>query len=413
MHSSKIGFGMKADNGAMKSVLDQWTLAEPSRIGAAPLEYSVALLRTLDEIEPVWRVLEQCGDATVFQAFDTFAAWTRHIARAYEGEWFVVAVRNLETRRPAMLLPLVLQVRGKLAVIEAADLGVCDFNGPVLERGFLPTREEMTRIWRDVRALLPTADVICLTKMPAVIGTHPNPLLLLGASHRIALSNYKTPLGRDWTRAALPEKVRADLDVRRRKLEKIGTVSFRSARTEAEADSFYAAMIEQRGARSAATGRSNILDCISHRQFYRALLTPEAETSVACIQALLVDDEIVATGFGLVSDEAFHMIFPTFKAERWRNYSPGMQLFVESMCWAAARGIAYYDFTIGGEEFKMTLGAVEFPLYAHLEPLTLRGVPTVYRERLWRAMGSNARLRAVVHKARAILQRRTLGKPAP
>lgn len=146
-------------------------------------------------------------------------------------------------------------------------------------------------------------------------------------------------------------------------------------------------------------GRTNILDCPSHRNFYRALLELG---NVGCIQALLVDDEIIATGYGLVSHEGFHMIFPTFKAEGWRNYSPGMQLFIESMTWADSKGIAFYDFTIGGEEFKATLGAEEYPLYEHLEALTARGRPTVYRERLRRLVRAHPRLKAILQRARTL-----------
>jgi len=379
------------------------TAAQGARTG-----YEVTALRALGSVEPVWHALERNGDATIFQAFDTFRAWSRHVATGYGVEWLVVVVFDRTAQTPVMLLPLVVVKRGGLLVIEAADLGVCDFNGPVLARRFNPSADEMTAIWADVRRVLPEGDVVCLTKMPSVIGTAPNPLLLLKASHRIKLSNYKTPLGPRWTAERLPDKLRADLASRRRKLDKRGKVAFRTAQTEQEADTFFVAMVEQRAARFAATGRPNILDCPSHRAFYRALLTPGKETSAAVIQALTVNGKIIATGYGLVSDQGFAMIFPTFLAEGWRNYSPGMMLFVESMTWAAGRAIAFYDFTIGGEEFKMTLGAVEFPLFEHLEPLTLRGRPAVFGERLRRRLSNSPALKSLVVKARSF---RNKGSP--
>ncbi len=380
---------------------------------AARFGLRVVMMRALGELEPVWRNLERNGDATIFQAYDTFAAWTRHIVPARGGEWFVIVVSDRADGQPLMLLPFVTCRQGSLTVIEAADLNVCDFNGPVLDRKFTPSADEMAAIWEDVRALLPPADLLRLTKLPATIGTHPNPLLLLSAVHKIKLSNLKTPLlsrGLPWSAARLGDKLRADLATRRRKLDKRGTVVFQTAQTPEDIDRFFEVMIEQRRSRCVAMGRNNILDCVSHRNFYRALLDPG---SVGCIQALLIDGEVIATGYGLVSHEGFHMIFPTFKAEGWRNYSPGMQLFVESMTWAAAKGIAFYDFTIGGEEFKASLGAHEYPLYEHLEALTARGRPTIYHERLRRLVGSHPRLTALVQRARTLHRQNTASKASP
>ncbi len=369
---------------------------------AARFGLRVAMMRSLDELEPVWRKLERNGDATIFQAFDMFAAWSWHIAPARGGDWFVIVVCDRADGQPLMLLPFVTCRQGSLTVIEAADLNVCDFNGPVLERNFTPSADEMAAIWEDVRALLPPADIVRLTKLPATIGTHPNPLLLLNSVHKIKLSNFKTPLvlgGQPWSVERLPGKLKSDLAARRRKLDKRGKVTFVTAQTTGEIDRFYHAAIEHRQSRCVAMGRVNIFDCPSHRNFYRALLEPGG---LGCIQALLVDGEVIATGYGLVSPEGFHMIFPTFKADGWRNYSPGMQLFIESMAWAGAKGIAFYDFTIGGEEFKASLGAQEYPLYEHLEALTARGRPTVYHERLRRLVGSHPRLTALVQRTRAL-----------
>ena len=395
--------GMKGGTGFIMSAFSTRTAETlvPAR-SSARFGLRVVIMRSLEDLEPIWRNLERNGDATIFQAFDTFASWTRNIAPARGGDWFVMVVTDRADGLPLMLLPFVKCRQGSLVVVEAADLNVCDFNGPVLDRKFTPTSDEMAAIWEDVRALLPPADVMRLTKLPASIGTHPNPLLLLNSVHKIKLSNFKTPLvlgGQPWSVARLADKLRCDLASRRRKLDRRGHVTFATAQTPPEIDRFFEAMIEQRQSRCVAMGRDNILDCPGHRSFYRSLLNPG---SVGCIQALLIDDEVIATGYGLVSQEGFHMIFPTFKADGWRNYSPGMQLFIESMAWACTKGIAFYDFTIGGEEFKASLGAEEYPLYEYLEALSVRGRPAVYHERLRRMVGTHRRFSALVQRARTI-----------
>lgn len=369
---------------------------------AARLRYRTSILRSLAEAESLWRILEASGDASYFQSYALVAAWAQNIALAFGADWFVLAVLDSATLRPLMLLPLALIRSEGLRIIEAADLGVCDFNAPMVDRRFNPTTEEMAEIWRDAVFAMPRADLIRICKMPETIGACPNPLLKLCATLKMPLANFKTPLrvmGRSWSADMLPEKLRLDLATRRRKLAKRGKLEFRIAATDAEADTFFAAMLEQRASRFKAMGRSDALACPGHQRFYRSLITPAAPHSRACIQALLLDGEPIATGYGFKSHDSFAMIFPTFMAEGWRNYSPGLQLFLESMNWASREGLAYYDFTIGGEAFKHDLGALEYPLYEHVQHLTLRGAPMACRARLKAAIRAHPRLKNAITRA--------------
>jgi CelD/BcsL family acetyltransferase involved in cellulose biosynthesis len=383
------------------SVPQHWR-ARPAR-KLSRSRYDIELSTDIERLAGLWPDAETTADRTVFQAWATFSAWVRHVAPVNGATWFVALVIDPETRTPKLLLPLIRRRVGTITVIEAADLGVADFNAPVLDTAFTPSQAEMAAIWHDLKDRLPHADLIRLSKLPATIGTHPNPLLLLPGVHPMTLSNYKTRLavaGAPWTPDCLPEPVRTDLETRRRKLMKRGTLRFHTAASEADANRFFAAMVEQRAVRCRATGRDNILDCEHYRAFYRELIDPADATAIGCIQALTLDDEIIATGYGLILNGAFHMIFPTFRAERWRNYSPGLQLFTASMTWAAERGLTEYDFTIGDERFKTDLGAGQYPLYEHLTALTARGKPAVYDDTIRRFVRTHPRLHAVVKRLR-------------
>lgn len=364
--------------------------------------YVTTIYNSLPEVERLWRVLQVSGDATYFQTFEVFSAWAQNLAPSMRADWFVLAVLDQTSLMPLMLLPLMLVRTGYLRVIEAADLGVCDFNGPIVDRRFQPSGPEMSRIWHDAVKRMPAADLIRISKMPDSIASTPNPLLKLGLSHKIKLGNFKTPLrtmGRSWSPDLLPEKLRLDLAARARKLSKRGKIDFRIAATNEEADRFFHAMLEQRAERFAAMERPDALACPAHQRFYRSLIDPASAKSPAVIQALLVDGEPIATGYGFQSADSFGMIFPTFKSEGWRNYSPGLQLFLESMKWAAARGHAFYDFTIGGESFKLSLGAREYPLYEHLQPLTVRARPLVMRECVRTTVAAHPRLKQIIELA--------------
>lgn len=366
------------------------------------------LVETLDDAERLWRDMAADADSTVFQTWEVFQAWARTIAAGAQCRWFVSALLDARTRKPLLLLPLVLRTEDGLDVIESADLGVADFYAPVIARGFVPTAAEMECYWSLMKHTFPTADLLRLSKMPQRIGRSRNPLLLLPNVNTIKLTNLKTALEPDWQAwliANVPEKIRHDIAVRRRKLGKRGNLRLVTAETGAEADRFFAAMLAQRQERYKALGRRDILDDPNCRHFYRSLIRPGERNSVGTMQALLVDNEIVATGLGLVYNDAFHMIFPAFAGNGWRNYSPGLQLFFFSLEWAAARGFSHYDFTIGDESFKRNLGAEEFPLYEKLVAISAHGRQVVYMDRFRRFIRRNPQLSRLAESLRGRIGR--------
>ncbi len=358
---------------------------------------------SLAPIADAWRELERSGAATVFQRFEVFDAWTRTVA-AGQVEWFVVLVRRRLCGRVVMLMPLSLRQTGGLRVIEGADLEVSDFLAPVVADDFRPSRSEMRAIWAGARAGVPAADAIRIAKMPVQIGEVPNPMLLLSGVEPFHLSNFRTqlkPAGYDWTQR-IPDKVKADIATRRRKLGKRGKLQFRVAETEAEVERYFETMLAQRAERCHAMARGNILEDENYRTFYRSLLKPGRPDSIGVMQALLVDEEIVATGYGLNAGTSFLMIFPTFASQKWRNYSPGLQLFMDSMGWASERGMTWYDFTIGGEGFKRDLAAEAEPLFEYLKACSLKGVPGILAARLRSRLRRSQGLRALIRRLRPL-----------
>lgn len=369
------------------------------RLAAEP--FLVSVHRRLEEVQDAWRELERSGAVGIFQRLEVFEAWTRTVAHG-QADWLVVAVRHRACGRPALLMPLASRQVNGLKLIEGADLEVSDFLAPAIAHDFRPSRIQMRAIWSRVLALLPSADAVRISKMPERIGDQPNPMLLLRGVEPFHLSNFRTRLtdgGVDWTER-IPGKVKTELAARRRKLGKRGKLQFRVAETEAEAERYYETMVAQRAERCRVMGRDNILDRACYRDFYRALIRPGARESVGVMQALLVDDEIVATGYGLNAGSSFLMIFPTFASEKWRNYSPGLQLFMDSMRWAQDRGMTWYDFTIGGEGFKRDLAAGAEPLYEYLSARSLMGAPVVWEARARSWMRRSPMARAIVRRCR-------------
>ena len=350
---------------------------------------SVEVFRDLAELEPVWRQLETQGHATVFQCWSVFQAWVRHIAVPQQITWVVIGLMNSQTRAPLMLLPLAVRRSNGLTVIEFADFGVSDFNSPVFADGFRPDANEMQRHWTKILDALPAGDLLHVAKIPHHINGQKNPMLALAGVRRMTLSAFGTPIGNDWEafmRCSIEPALLKDIEKRTRKLEKRGQVKFEVTADREASQAAFEAMCVQRAERHAVMQRQNILARAETRNFYNALFDQPGCPGAAVVASLSIDEDIIATGYGLVRNNVFHMIFPTFKAGRWRNYSPGLQIFLRTMRWASENGITYFDFTIGAESFKLQFGATERPLYEKLVALSPRGVPAVMANQVKRVV---------------------------
>ena len=370
------------------SLLNEGPIRSIEQWSAGTDTASITVFRDLVSLEPFWQRLETDGHATIFQTWAVFQAWVRHAAERQGLTWVVIGVMRGETT-PLMLLPLVVRRSNGLQIIEWADLGVSDFNGPVVARSFHPTAREMQRIWNRILDALPAGDLLHISKMPKFVTGQKNPLLSLPGVHRSSLSAYGTALDGDWNawaKATIEPKLLKDIAARTRKLEKRGKVEFYVTSEAEQSTPSFDVMCAQRAQRHAAMQRQNILAQPGYRAFYQALFASAQGSGPALIARLTIDGDIIATGYGLADGKAFHMIFPTFKADGWRNYSPGLQLFVRTMQWAAENGYTYFDFTIGGESFKLGLGATERPLYEKAVALSPRGLPFVMANRLKRVV---------------------------
>lgn len=371
--------------------------------------YSVAIRRDAAQALPVASALADDGAATVFQSPQWIAAFLSTIGKARNVAYFQVEVRDRKSGLNALIIPLILRQRRGYRILEMPDFGLADYVAPMVADGFRPTPRAMRRIWAQVRPLLPPADLVRFVKMPAMAGSVPNPLLGLSCVRRSQASAWGVPLPaaeNAWESTLSCAKRRADLDARWRKLNKRGAVTFETAGSPDEIDRFFAELCRQRAERFSQFSFPNSLDHAEIRDFYRSLLEIRSGPSPAIIQALRVDGLIVAVGYALIGNGAYHMIFPTFQAEGWRNYSPGLHLFRKSMQWAAGQGLTYYDFTVGAEGFKRDFGAREHALHERYEALSLAGLGPVAWLAVKHFIKERPRLLGAVQAVRSLFSRK-------
>ena len=124
-----------------------------------------------------WEELEPFG--TVFQTRAWLMPWYRIVAPRFKASPLFVTVSQRETHRPLMFFPLCLRLRRGLRIVEFADLGVSDYNAPIMAPGLALDGEAMKTLWKDICRSLPRADIVRFTKVPEFLSRCLVPLVQL------------------------------------------------------------------------------------------------------------------------------------------------------------------------------------------------------------------------------------------
>lgn len=359
--------------------------------------------RDVAGLEPLWRALAREGGATVFQSYDWARAWAVAAERAALAVPAVIVVEDDVDDRPIMLLPLAITRTGARRVATFFDLGVSDYNAPLVSADLAFARADTADIKAGVKSILSDADVLHFEKMPYRVGRFRNPLVSFKGATAMSLTACAAPIFGPWSscRASLMrEGFLADMDDRWRRLNKRKPVRFVVAESAEQADDLFTALRAQRVARFRRLGRDDILARGVWHDFYRDLVTADGAQGLARMTALMIDDAPVATALGLAHEGAFSLMMHGFSDSGWRNYSPGIQLILRTMEWAVREGFRTFDFTIGAEGYKNDFGVIAEPLAECVEALSPAGLP---RQTMARAKGFVRR-----HPAMAVPLRRIL-----
>ena len=324
-------------------------------------------------IAKAWAELEPYG--APFQRRAWVLPWRRVLAPAFAATPLYVTVRDAQDARPLMVLPLYRRRRWGLATLAFADLGVSDYNAPLLAPDFAPSAEAFQGLWRHILRALPPADLLRFDKVPTTVGGRDNPLAGLDGMQRMGFSAW--PLALPATREAydaevLDRKTRKEQRRKRKNLtERVGALMLVHAATPADGEAIFATLRRQRAARFKRIGRPDLLDDPRFLAFYRAVAF-EPWSGFVDLAALQAGERILATLLSLRCDGGRILLMHAFEPEL-EALSPGIVAIDELITEAIAAGEQLLDFTIGDETYKRQFGVSASPLLQGLLPLSRRG----------------------------------------
>ncbi|WP_027173381.1 GNAT family N-acetyltransferase [Methylobacterium sp. 10] len=358
---------------------DRRGIASPDTSVFGTRGYAVAIASDWTEHVPGWT-----GAPTPFQDPAWIETWYEALRGRVGLTPLPVTVRDEATGALALHLPLVIDETGRRRVIAFADLGLTDYNAPLLGPAAPRDHAGALRLWRAIRHALPRADLLSLRKMPAAFADGPNPLSLIRGACPCPLSGNEVRTGEDWDayHRGLAKTVRKELERSWRVFSREPETTFRIVTDQDEAQRVLEVMARQQEARMRSIGADYRLDETEFDAFYRRLVERGLGRGYAVVSALMAGDEVVAALLGIRDADTYVMIRISNAGEGWSNCSPGRLVIDKTMEALHREGCRSFDFSVGDYDYKRRFGVEPLPLVDLIVPLGWRGLKGAARARL-------------------------------
>jgi CelD/BcsL family acetyltransferase involved in cellulose biosynthesis len=340
----------------------------------------VAVEPHFDFTSAEYESIHQRSRTTAFQGSRWLDALHRHVAHAMTAEPVTVTVRESGSGRLVLVLPLARTRRNGVVFLEFADFGLCDYLAAVYDPVDVPLLVGDAGLQERITALLPSCDVISLTKL-----TGADPVLhqLFPAARQslMRVSVYPAKFGTDWAAwrsATLDRSFGRYLNMKRRRAAKTGQPVFKLVQDPGEIAQAFDVLRTFRADRFRELGIRDVIDSEAVFSFYRRIAVEGARAGTGRTYCLSLSGSPVAVVFGLVHRRTFSLLLVGFDVARHRRLSLGLLAIEDTMRASIEAGDAVYDFTIGDHPYKLQFGAESHPLYERHMACTVRGRIAVF-----------------------------------
>lgn len=312
-----------------------------------------------------------------FQTAQWIDSWYRSFASS-EVEPLLMEVRERQSGAGALALPLIRYRDHGRRVIGFADLGVTDYNAPLLGQRPPGNRRESIAMWSAVKRVLPAADLCIFNRMPEFIGARPNPMVeaLGGHGSHLFGNLIETNDDLDQWRASLDGHARGEFRRLWRVFSKFPDARFIRAGDVGEAAPLLAWLEEWQSRRSRELGRSPaeyLLDRPRYAGFYRDLLQKHTNSGQVICTALASGERIAAVSYGVAVNDYYAQLRIAFDPYFF-SAGPARLLLERTITVLHGEGYRKFDFTIGDYQHKRKFNVSRVLLRDVTVPLSVRGL---------------------------------------
>ena len=344
-------------------------------VAATRSDYYVEIVSDPSVLGERLKALFPGSASTLFQRPGWLSAWYATVAADQSAEPLLVQVVDRGSGAHVMTLPLV-RMRGRgLRTIAFADLGVTDYNAPILGPAAPSSEREMAIVWKRILQALPEADLMHLRKMPASLHGRPNPLALLRGVYPSTCPGFSVSMPENWEAylRSLTKKFRKELGRSLRLFEAESATRFCRIKDAAQAERVLKVMSEQQRNRLEEMGYEYVVDERSYNRFYTALVAGGLKDGTTVLTTLMAGDDVVAVLLGVTDGRSFAMVRLSHAGGDWLRIGLGRLIIERTMHDLHAKGCRHFDFTIGDYPYKAGFGVEPSPLLDLVSAQSWRG----------------------------------------
>ena len=308
-----------------------------------------------------------------FQSPHWLKTWLTTIGAQAGIETFWLRVEN-EAGEPVLAMPLIRHQKNGLRVIAFPDLGVSDYNAPLLAERVLDAPAE-TSIWDAILAVLPPADMLHFERMPAMIEGRANPF----TRHFLALparfSGWAVTMQDSWDAYfdTLSPKMREKLGKCRRRFGRSAQSSMTLAQTGEDALALLARLEALQQQRIQEKGLDYHLDDPAIAAFYHELARTGVPTGDVVMGVLQAEGAPVAMNFAIRSRGRVTYLRVANAYGPWAPFALGLLVTEHLMHAVHDKGDRVFDFAMGDYDYKKRFGTEPIALIDLQLPLSWRG----------------------------------------
>lgn len=358
------------------------------------------------ELEEQWCEFEAETAWSPFQSYGWISHWQKTVGKPLH---FIIPQIVVLRKGKVLIgiLPMGIRKNNGIKVLEWLGGIHSDYMGPLLKSDYQLYFDDFQTVWKSILELIDSFDVIHFQRQPKSIGLVENPFVFNFQVEQSDLAYQAEHIG-GWEKfqeSKIGKKLRADSKRQIRRLNEIGKVEFKIAKSLAEEAEVIKNMIIQKRQRYVDTGLTDKLAIKEHQDFYRGLVGIEMGNYYLSCAYIKVDNVIISTHVGIVSDQCFFYLMPANDNKIWKPFSSGRLLLEYLMKWSLDLNIKIFDFTVGGEDYKKKWCNKEIKLFEYIETFNIKGVVYSFVRSLSKIAKQNPKIWSFLKKMQATLKR--------
>jgi len=369
------------------------------------MDYKVKIYDKFDDkLFLIWKSLENKCENYIFQNYEWLAYWHQTIGAKNQNIKPVIIILS-KKNVPIALFPFGIRKYFGARVLEFLGGDQSDYNSPIIKPEY-SSINKIKKILNIIENYLPPHDVRLFNKLPSEINQNNHAIINIWKC-RYDYDSYAAILPNKWDvyYNNISPKIRNDSKRQLKRLSKFGTPKFLIASNQEEYDYFIDNMFDQKRQRYKKTGARDILSFNSTQKFYRGLPSQLKDSSAVHLSVLELNNEILATHWGVIYNNRYYFLLPTYADNEWAKYSTGRLLQQRIIEWAIISKLKIFDFTIGNEQYKKIWCNYNMKIYSHIKIISIFGLFFMLNHYLTRFLRKNFFARKLFMKLNKIITR--------